>query len=116
MSKSTCQSRLSSTATTPDIEFPVLMETTNDLRRQSSTSDRRTTNVNYVRNVLRKFFGGYGKKYSTNSNFDEISSDTNVTPILVHPCLQFEKKTKFSGKNLFAKRTNFDRFSFYSSR
>lgn len=109
MSKSTCHSRLPSTATTPDLDFPNMMETSAELRRQSSASDRRATNVNYVRHVLRKFFGGYNKKYSTNAGFDDISYESSptanhtnaeqcISPIFIHPCLQFEKHTKFSGR------------------
>ena len=112
MSKSTCHSRLPSTATTPDLDFPNLMETSADLRRPSSISDRRATNVNYVRHVLRKFFGGHNKKYSSSAVFDDLSYEPSptasstgaercISPILIHPCLQFEKHTKFSGRIAF---------------
>jgi hypothetical protein len=109
MSKSTCHSRLSSTATTPDHDIPIAIDSHIDLRRQSSTNDRRTTNVNYVRHVLRKFFGGSNKKYSSNTVFDDLTyesssaltscttADSCLSPILIHPCLQFDKHTKFTG-------------------
>jgi hypothetical protein len=109
MSKSTCHSRLSSTATTPDLDIQNLMDTNIDIRRQSALSDKRTNNVNYVRHVLRKFFGSSNKRTSSSAIFDDISNEqsptTNtvtpnaISPILIHPCLQYDKHTKFSGTN-----------------
>ena len=65
MSISTCHSQLPSpTDITPDSDIPNLMDINSDNRRQSSLNDKRTNNVNYVRHVLRKFFGGYSRKSS----------------------------------------------------
>jgi hypothetical protein len=106
MSVSTCHSRLPlSIAATPDIDIQNLMDHSLEDRRQSTLSDKRITNVNYVRHVLRRFFGGSNKKSPT----DEISSEQSPTidviqddlasPILIHPGLQYDKHTKFSGKD-----------------
>ena len=105
MSKSSCHSRLSSTATTPDLDMPNPIENHSEVRRPSLNNERRTTNVNYVRHVLRKFFGGYNKKYFSNTVFDDISGETTIehlqSPVFINPCLQFEKHTKFSGRVFF---------------
>jgi len=111
MSKSTCHSRLpSSTATTPELDIENFMDSNSDNHRQSSLSDRRIHNVNYVRHVLRRFFGSYNKKSSSSTAYDDISCQRSPTknidtenlrsPILVHPCLQYDKSTKFSGKKI----------------
>ena len=107
MSKSACHSCLpTSSLTTPD--FDTQTSGMDDIRRQSSMSDKRIHNVNYVRHVLRRFFGGSNKKSSSSITFDDTSSEqsptTNITtedctsPILIHPSLQYDKRTKFSGK------------------
>ena len=107
MSKSVCHSRPPSASTTPDFEPSHSVDVPMDMRRQSSITDKRATNVNYVRHVLRKFFGSHAKKHSAYIGFDEIPyepspatsaiTETSITPILIHPCLQFDKRTKFSG-------------------
>jgi hypothetical protein len=103
MSKSTCRSRLSSTATTPDLDINnIQIQNLIDFRTQ--TNDKRLNNVNYVRHVLRKFFGGYNKKppsINTTSfdDTDQSPSDSLISPILIHPCLQYDKHAKFSGRN-----------------
>jgi hypothetical protein len=110
MSKQTCHSRLPSTATTPDLDINnIQLQNLMDFRNQTNTNDKRFNNVNYVRHVLRKFFGGYTKKYtSINQSVDDSLTDQSVasnindnliSPILIHPCLQFDKHTKFSGRN-----------------
>ena len=104
MSKSTGHSRLSSTATTPDVDLSnIQLQTLLDLRQQ--TNDKRLNNVNYVRHVLRKFFGNYIRKPSTSNatGFDDVfaeasSPDTLISPILTHPCLHYDKHAKFSGR------------------
>ncbi|UJR31086.1 hypothetical protein I4U23_018594 [Adineta vaga] len=111
MSKSIYHSRLSSsTLTTPDIDIPILMENNIDHRRQSAFSDRRLNNVNYVRHVLRRFFGGSNRKSSPTAGLDDspyeqsptlnILSENFSSPILIHPTLQYDKHTKFSGELL----------------
>lgn len=109
MSKSTYQSRLPTT--TPDIDIQNLVMDINNSenRRQSSLSDKRIHNVNYVRHVLRRFFGGYNKKStSSTTGFDEnsyeqsptldILTENSISPILIQPSLQYNKQQKFSGK------------------
>jgi hypothetical protein len=107
MSKPTCRSRLSSTATTPDLDINnIQLQNLIEFRNQTNTNDRRLNNGNYVRNVLRRFFGGYTKKSSAiNSTvFDDLTDqslttdDNLISPIVIHPCLQFDKHTKFSGR------------------
>jgi hypothetical protein len=111
MSNSTCHSNLpSSTVTTSDFDIQNFMDMNSDNRRQSSLSDRRIHNVNYVRHVLRRFFGVYHKKSSPSTVLEDISceqsptaniiTENSTSPILIHPCLQYDKRTKFSGKNL----------------
>ena len=120
MSKSTCHSRLSSTATTPDVDINnIQLQNLIDFRNQTNPNDRRYNNVNYVRQVLRRFFGSYSKKSSSISStgFDDSLPDQTLTtnnfndnlisPILIHPCLQFNKHTKFSGRN---KKTDLFKF------
>jgi hypothetical protein len=104
MSKSTYHSPLPSSAVDLDIEN--FMDNNTDPRRQSSLSDKRIHNVNYVRHVLRRFFGTYNKKPSSTQDLASEQSPTrNLTsPILIHPCLQYDKRTKFSGKNVLIKR------------
>lgn len=107
MSKSACYSRPSSASMTPDFESTHSVEVPMDMRRQSSINDKRNTNVNYVRHVLRKFFGSHAKKQSAYVGLDEIPyepspttstiTEGSITPILIHPCLQFDKRTTFSG-------------------
>ncbi|CAF3047800.1 unnamed protein product [Rotaria sp. Silwood2] len=90
------------------------MDINPDNRRQSSLNDKRIHNVNYVRHVLRKFFGSYTKKSSSTTSFDDISyeqlqttniiKNNSISSILIHPCLQYDKHTKFSGKNLQKKK------------
>jgi hypothetical protein len=102
-SKSTCHSRLSSTSTTPDLDINnIQLQNLMDIR---NTNDRRFNNINYVRNVLRRFFGSYNKKSSSiNSTVidDNLTDQTDnlISPILIHSCLQFDKHTKFSGELL----------------
>lgn len=79
-----------SKSTTPDLDLNHIQ-----LQNLLDFRDRRVNNVNYVRNVLRKFFSSYIKKSSTSS--DENQSDHLISPILIHPCLQFDKHSKFSG-------------------
>ena len=113
MSKSTCQSRLptpSSIPATPELDLP--MENNADNRRTSSFSDKRIHNVNYVRHVLRRFFGSHHKKSSssTATAFDENSSEQSPTgdflpengssPILIHPSLQYDQHKKFTGNSI----------------
>ncbi|CAF0923074.1 unnamed protein product [Adineta ricciae] len=111
MSKSIYHSHLSSSAVaTPDTEIPILMESNTDHRRPSTLSDRRLNNVNYVRHVLRRFFGGSNKKSSPLSGIDDspyeqpptcsIYPEDSLSPILIHPALQYDKHTKFSGELL----------------
>ena len=93
------KSRLSSTSTTPDLDINnIQLQNLMDFR-----NDKRFYNINYVRHVLRKFFGNYTKKFSlisqTSDDQSGIINDNSISPILVHPCLQFDKHTKFSGKN-----------------
>jgi len=98
MSKPTCHSRLSST---PDLDITnIQIQNLMDIR---NTNDRRiTNNVNYVRNVLRRFFGSYNKKYSTISDDNHSDQSENlISPILIHSCLEFNKHKKFSGELLF---------------
>ncbi len=101
MSKSTGSSRLSSTATTPDIDLNhIQFQNLLDLR--NSTTGR-LNNVNYVRNVLRRFFGVHTKKSSSISSEDNHPDQSNIndnliSPILLHPCLQFDRHTKFTGR------------------
>jgi hypothetical protein len=108
MSKPACHSRLSSTSTTPDLDINnIQLENLMDLR---NTNDRRFNNV---RNVLRKFFGNYNKKFSSSINptvFDDnlpdqssTINDSLISPILIHSCLQFNKHKKFSGRIIFKK-------------
>jgi hypothetical protein len=101
MSKPTSSSRLSSTATTPDFDLNhIQLQNLMDFRNQTISNDRRLNNINYVRNVLRRFFGGHTKKSSSINSDDNLpdQSDNLISPILLHPCLQFDKHTKFSGK------------------
>jgi len=99
-SKSTCHSRLSST---PDLDINnIQLQNLMDIR---NTNDRR---VNYVRNVLRRFFGNYNKKSSSinspvidDNNLIDQTDNLIISPILIHSCLQFNKHTKFSGELLF---------------
>ncbi|CAF3654784.1 unnamed protein product [Rotaria sp. Silwood1] len=87
------------------------MDINTDNRRQSSSNDKRIHNINYVRQVLRKFFGSYNKKSSSITNFDDISyeqlqttniiKNNSISSILIHPCLQYDKHRKFSGELLF---------------
>ncbi|CAF3240364.1 unnamed protein product [Rotaria sp. Silwood2] len=113
MSKSTSHSRLSSTATTPDLDINnIQLQNLIDFRNQTNINDKRSNNVNYVRHVLRKFFGGYIKKStSINSTIsddnlnDQILTINNINdnlilPILIPACLQFNKHEKFSGRIL----------------
>ncbi|CAF2976328.1 unnamed protein product [Rotaria sp. Silwood2] len=113
MSKSTSHSRLSSTATTPDLDINnIQLQNLIDFRNQTNINDKRSNNVNYVRHVLRKFFGGYIKKStSINSTIsddnlnDQILTINNINdnlilPILIPACLQFNKHEKFSGELL----------------
>ncbi len=93
------KSRLSSTSTTPDLDINnIQLQNLMDFR-----NDKRFNNINYVRHVLRKFFGNYTKKFSlisqTSDDQSVIINDNLISPILIHPCLQFDKHTKFSGKN-----------------
>ncbi|CAF0847252.1 unnamed protein product [Rotaria sordida] len=88
------------------------MDINTDNRRQSSSSsnDKRIHNINYVRHVLRKFFGSYNKKSSSITSFNDISyeplqttniiKNNSISSILIHPCLQYDKHTKFSGELL----------------
>lgn len=98
MSKSTCHSRLplSSSLTSPDIENLNSMDNQNDYRRISASNDKRQHNVNYVRHVIRRFFGSYSRKSSPLIHDESEQSPTS--PVLLHPSLQYEKHTKFSGK------------------
>ena len=101
MSKSTCQS----ITATPELDLP--MDNHPELRRPSSLSDKRAHNVNYVRHVLRRFFGSYNKKSSLSAAFDdnsaeqspstEFSAENGTSPILLHPSLQYDQHKKFSG-------------------
>lgn len=109
MSKSSYHSHLpSSVLTTPDLDIQNSMDNNIDNRRTSTFSDKRINNVNYVRTVLRRFFGGHKKSSQTISDESpyEPSSPTilaattleNITsPVFIHPCLQYDKHTKFSG-------------------
>lgn len=118
MSKSTGHTRLlssSTTTTTPNSDIQNSMDTNFDNRRQSTMSDKRIHNVNYVRHVLRKFFGGYNKKYSSPTIYDDNSyeqspttnsiSENVTSPIFIHPGLQYERHAKFSGKITYRKKT-----------
>ncbi|CAF3501693.1 unnamed protein product [Adineta steineri] len=111
MSKSTCPSRLASAATTPDLDInQIQLQNLMDFRNQTNSNDKRFNNVNYVRQVLRRFFGVYNKKSPTISSIDDNSTDqlnnnnniqdNLISPILIHPCLQFNKHAKFSGELL----------------
>ncbi|UJR15581.1 hypothetical protein I4U23_002517 [Adineta vaga] len=111
MSKSTCPSHVSSTVTTPDLDLNnIQIQTLMDFRNQTNSNDKRFNNVNYVRQVLRRFFGVYNRKSSSNQSTDENSIDQSITtnnfndnlisPILIHPCLLWNKHTKFSGELL----------------
>lgn len=80
----------------------------NTENRRTSSNDKRFHNVNYVRHVLRRFFNVYHKKSSTSTPFDDVSSQesqiTNIlkinsTSVIIDPCLQYDKHTKFSGKH-----------------
>lgn len=83
------------------------MDNPTELRRSSVFSDKRNHNVNYVRHVLRRFFGSYNKKSSLSAAFDEHSAEQSPTiesnaengtsPILLHPSLQYDRHKKFSG-------------------
>jgi hypothetical protein len=108
MSVSTCHSPLSlSSTTSPNTDIQNLMENNADNRRLSAYSDKRINNVNYVRTVLRRFFGGSNKKSPT-AAFEIISHEQSPTtdlnhenlssPILIYPDLQYDKHSKFSGK------------------
>jgi len=112
MSKSTCHSRLSSTASTPEVDInSIQLQNLMDFRNQTNPNDKRYNNVNYVRQVLRRFFGSYNKKSSSinSTSFDDNLTDQTptinqfndnlISPILIHPCLQFNKHAKFSGRN-----------------
>jgi len=57
--------------------------------------DKRFNNINYVRHLLRKFFGNYTKKFLS---ITQINDDNLISPILIQPCLHFDKHTKFCGK------------------
>jgi len=109
MSKSSCHSRLSSSiTTTPDLDIENFMDINAENRRQSSLSDRRINNVNYVRHVLRRFFGGSNKKTSPTTGSEDtsyeqspttkLSTENSPSPVLIHPSLQYDKHSKFSGK------------------
>jgi hypothetical protein len=97
--------------TTTDCEIPILMDLPADNRRQSALSDRRLNNVNYVRHVLRRFFGGSARKSSPTIGLDESPSEQSPnantlagnfsSPVLTHPNLQYDKHTKFSGNTSF---------------
>ncbi|CAF1112303.1 unnamed protein product [Adineta steineri] len=111
MSKSTCPSRLASAATTPDLDInQIQLQNLMDFRNQTNSNDKRFNNVNYVRQVLRRFFGVYNKKSPTINSTDDNSTDqlnnnnniqdNLISPILIHPCLQFNKHAKFSGELL----------------
>lgn len=103
MSKSTYHTRvpLPSSLTSPDIENLNSMETSIDYRRTTASNDKRLHNVNYVRHVLRRFFGGYNRK---SSPFVSDENSLEQSPILIHPLLQYDKHTKFSGKNTIKKK------------
>ncbi|CAF0999006.1 unnamed protein product [Adineta steineri] len=111
MSKSTCPSRLASAATTPDLDInQIQLQNLMDFRNQTNSNDKRFNNVNYVRQVLRRFFGVYNKKSPTINSIDDNSTDqlnnnnniqdNLISPVLIHPCLQFNKHAKFSGELL----------------
>lgn len=113
MSTSVFHSRYStSPAITPDCEIPILMEAPTDHRRPSALSDKRLNNVNYVRHVLRRFFGGSARKSSPAVVFDDalcdqspsshLPADNCTSPVFVHPNLQYEKHAKFSGNALLS--------------
>ncbi|CAF1506732.1 unnamed protein product, partial [Adineta ricciae] len=98
MSKSNCPSHLSSTATTPDLDLNnIQIQTLMDFRNQTNSNDKRLNNVNYVRQVLRRFFGVYNKKSTSSNSTDDNYSNNLMSPILIHPCLQSSKHAKFSG-------------------
>ncbi|CAF1083434.1 unnamed protein product [Adineta ricciae] len=99
MSKSNCPSHLSSTATTPDLDLNnIQIQTLMDFRNQTNSNDKRLNNVNYVRQVLRRFFGVYNKKSTSSNSTDDNYSNNLMSPILIHPCLQSSKHAKFSGR------------------
>lgn len=110
MFKSKHQSHLPfSTAASANSDTENLMNINTDHRRSSALNDKRINNVNYVRHVLRRFFGSYHKRTSTSSStFDDISSEqllttniirnNSISSIVIHPCLEYDKHTKFSGK------------------
>ncbi|CAF2133808.1 unnamed protein product [Rotaria magnacalcarata] len=109
MSKSTCHFRLSSTATTPDLDINnIQLQNLIDFRNQTNTNDKRFNNINYVRHVLRKVFGSHNKKSSSrrstisddNLTDQTLTIDDLVAPILIHSCLQYDKHGKFSGELL----------------
>lgn len=116
MSKTTCHSRLplSPINTTPDIELANSMENPLDPRRTSALSDKRIHNVNYVRHVLRRFFGTYNRK-SSPAVADEATpeqlptlnllSENSASPVLIHLSLEYEKQTKFSGNKIVCRTT-----------
>ncbi|CAF5066745.1 unnamed protein product, partial [Rotaria socialis] len=68
----------------------------------------RFNNINYVRHVLRKVFGSHSKKYSSrrstisddNLTDQTLAIDNLMAPILIHPCLQYDKHETFSGELL----------------
>ena len=98
MSKSNCPSHLSSTATTPDLDLNnIQIQTLMDFRNQTNSNDKRLNNVNYVRQVLRRFFGVYNKKVTMSNSIDDNSNNL-ISPIFIHPCLQLNKHAKFSGR------------------
>ncbi|CAF3423933.1 unnamed protein product [Rotaria socialis] len=100
----------SSKSTTAHFNFQNLMDTNMDNRCSSALNDKRIHNVNYVRQVLRRFFGVSHKKSSSTTCFDDISDEqsqsTNIlkaspiVPVFIQPCLQYENHTKFSGELL----------------
>jgi hypothetical protein len=98
MSKLACHSQLP----TSDFDIQNFMDINADNRRQTSLNDKRIHNVNYVRHVLRRFFGSHTKK----SSFDETSYEQSpnnrtenlTSPILNQPCLEYDKHAKFTGK------------------
>jgi len=104
MSKSPCHSQL----LTSDFDIQNIMDINSDNRRQPSLNDKRIHNVNYVRHVLRRFFGSHNKKSSFDDTYSEhspkILTENLRSPILIQPCLQYDKHRKFTGK-YFLKNT-----------
>lgn len=110
MSKSTCHSHLSSATTTPDLDISsIQLQNLLDFRNQTTTNDKLFTNINYVRNVLRKLFGSHSNSSRRSSsrgsticednlNDQTLTIDNSISPILIHSCLQYDKHEKFSGR------------------